>query len=81
MKFIKTIKAWDRWMGFWVVWNIGFFIKNLIEGDLMFMFIFAVMAIIQAVLWKVLRPGMVDAYARNARIDAEMAEAREKWLR
>lgn len=60
---------------FWMVWDIGFFVKNLIEGDLFFMAVFAVLACIQLGSYLFAR----NAIQKRDAVEAKIAADREKY--
>lgn len=60
---------------FWIVWDIGFFVKNLIQGHLVFMIVFAVLACIQTGSYI-----MTNHYAKKREVlEAQIAADRAAW--
>lgn len=70
----KGLKAF---FAFWMVYDIAFFVKNLIEGDVPFMIIFAVLACIQLGSYLFAR----NAIQKRDAVEAKIAADRAKFQR
>ncbi len=74
---LNTIKRQRLFNGFWILWDIVWFVKNLIEGDVVYMIVFAVLACLQLGAYFY---GVKTLRARQA-LEAKITAEKEEWYR